>query len=162
MSETTSHVERRLAELGLELPPEPVLPPEQRTAVPDFTTDGPLLYLSGTGPFWGAEVRYAGKLGADLGVEDGCAAAQLTLLNHLSALRTAGVDLDRLRWLKVFGMVNCTPGFDRQPTVVNGYSDLLIELYGRRGVHARSAVGFVALPMQMAVEIEAVVRVDDA
>lgn len=159
-SSAQTTIVERLAQRGLELPPAPVFPPNQQTAVPDFARDGDLLYLSGTGPFWGNELRYAGKLGADLDVEAGAAAAQLTLLNHLRALIDAGIDLERLRWLKVLGMVNSAPDFDEQPSVINGFSDLVIELFGEeRGIHARSAIGFVALPMQMAVEIEAVCRI---
>jgi enamine deaminase RidA (YjgF/YER057c/UK114 family) len=153
----TSTVEQRLAEAGLTLPPAPTFPPEQATPIADLIVDGNHVYLSGAGPFEGERLVYKGKLGADLDVDDGYAAARLTLLNHLRTLVDEGIDLDRLRWLKVLGMVNSAADFDRQPSVVNGYSDLLIELFGReRGLHARSAIGFVALPMNMAIEVEAI------
>lgn len=154
-------VRARLAALGLELPPPLELPPGQVSPAPRLLRDGDHLYLSGNGPLWGGEVRFAGKLGADLTVEQGYEAARLTALNHVRTLVDEGIDLDRVRWLKALGMVNSAPDFVRQPAVVNGFSDLVLELWGPdRGAHSRSAVGMASLPMGIAVEIEALCRLD--
>lgn len=158
---TGSRVEERLAALGLELPPPYDLPPGQRPSAARLVRDGDHVYLSGNGPLWGGEVVYRGKLGADLTREQGYEAARLTALNQLRSLVDEGVDLDRLRWLKVLGMVNSAPDFTDQPAVVNGFSDLVLELFGpERGMHARSAVGMASLPMGIAVEIEALCRLE--
>lgn len=154
-----SHLEERLGELGIELPPAIELP-AGRPAIALVRADGDHLYLSGSGPFRGRELVYAGKLGADVTLEQGYAAARLTALNHLRTLVDAGVDVDRLHWVKALGMVNSSPAFTEQPAVVNGYSELIVELLGEeRGLHARSAVGMASLPWNMAVEVEATCRI---
>ena len=155
-----SQVEMRLVELGLELPPPLELPARQVSPAPRMVLDGDHAYLSGNGPLWGSRLVYAGKVGAELSTEDGYQAARLTALNQLRSLLDAGLDLDRLRWIKVLGMVNSAPDFHEQPAVINGFSDLVIDLFGEeRGTHARSAIGVAALPMGMAVEVEALCRV---
>jgi enamine deaminase RidA (YjgF/YER057c/UK114 family) len=154
-----SHVENRLSELGLTLPPPIDLPADRRPAIAFLRRDGDMLYLSGNGPFQGRRLVYAGKLGNDVSVDQGYDAARLTALNHVRTLVDAGIDLDRVSWIRALGMVNSAPGFTEQPAVVNGYSELIVELFGEeRGLHARSAVGLAALPWNMAVEVEATCR----
>jgi enamine deaminase RidA (YjgF/YER057c/UK114 family) len=102
-----------------------------------------------------------GKLGSDLTVKEGYEAARLCALNSLSNLKAAIGDLDKvIHFVKVFGMVNSEPEFDSQPAVMNGFSDLLVDIFGDRGRHARSAVGLAALPGSAAVEVEAIVEVE--
>jgi enamine deaminase RidA (YjgF/YER057c/UK114 family) len=123
---------------------------------------GNLLYLSGRGPS-NADGKYiAGKVGKDLTIEQGYAAARLTAINHLSVIKTELGSLDKVkRIVKVLGMVNCTEDFKDQPKVINGYSDLMVEIFGEKGKHARSAVGMYALPLGMAVEVEVIVEVEN-
>ena len=145
--------ERRLTELGIELP-EPVKPIATYVR---WVQTGNLLFVSGTGP---ANDVPKGKVGSDLTVEQGYAAARSVGLQILATAKDALGDLDRVvRVVKVLGMVNCPPEFDEQPKVINGCSDLFVEVFGDAGYHTRSAVGFVALPMQIPVEIEATFEV---
>jgi len=118
---------------------------------------GAAIYLSGNGPFRGTELVYAGKVGGELTLEDGREAARLTALNQVRVLRDEGVDLDRIRWVKVLGMVNSDPTFTEHAAVVNGFSETIVELFGEeRGLHARSACGMASMPWNMAVEVEAI------
>jgi len=118
---------------------------------------GDALYLSGNGPFRGTELVYAGKVGADLTLEEGREAAQLTALNMVGVLLEEGVDLDRVRWVKALGMVNSAPSFTEQHLVVNGFSETILDIFGEEhGLHARSACGMASMPWNMAVEIEAI------
>jgi len=145
--------ERRLAELGLLLPPSPR---PIGNYVP-FRVGGNLLFLSGVGPRRADGSAIAGKVGAELTVEQGYAAARLCGLNLLANMRAAAGSLDRVEAvLKVLGMVNATPEFDRHPEVINGCTDLFVEVFGDHGRPARSAVGVGSLPRGIAVEIEAV------
>ena len=145
--------ERRLTELGIELP-EPVKPIATYVR---WVQTGNLLFVSGTGP---ANDVPKGKVGSDLTVEQGYAAARSVGLQILATAKDALGDLDRVvRVVKVLGMVNCPPEFDEQPKVINGSSDLFVEVFGDAGYHTRSAVGFVALPRQIPVEIEATFEV---
>ena len=145
--------EKRLQELGIELP-APVQPVASYVR---WVQTGNLLFISGTGP--GDETK-AGKLGSTMSVEEGYAAAREVGLQILATARSALGDLDRVtRVVKVLGMVNCTPDFADQPKVINGCSDLFIEVFGEAGRHTRSAVGFVALPNQIPVEIECTLEV---
>jgi len=154
----SSRVEERLAGLGLELPP-PLPPPRSRMR--RTAQSGNLLYLSGNGPFRGSELAYAGKVGADLTLEQAQEAARLTALNMVRVLRDEGFDLDRLRWVKALGMVNSDPSFTEQHAVVNGFSETIVELFGEeRGLHARSACGMASMPWNMAVEIEAICELE--
>jgi enamine deaminase RidA (YjgF/YER057c/UK114 family) len=122
-------------------------------------TDGDMLYLSGAGPFRGAELVYAGKVGAELTLDEGYQAARLAALNLVRVLVDEGVDLDRVMWLKALGMVNSAPTFTELAAVVNGFSDVIAELFGEeRGLPARSACGPASMPWNMAVEVEAVCR----
>ncbi|PZN08365.1 MAG: hypothetical protein DIU76_02780 [Bacillota bacterium] len=149
--------ERRLEELGLELPP--VAPPVA-AYVPGVLEDG-WLYVSGQLPLREGQVLYRGKVGRDVTPDDGYAAARLCALNALAVVRAVAGSLDRVvRVVKVVGFVNSAPGFTGQPQVVNGASELLGQVFGERGRHARSAVGVAELPLDAAVEVEAVFRVE--
>lgn len=121
--------------------------------------DGNLLYVSGQGPTIDGRPRYQGRVGADVSLEDGYQAAQLCGLNALAALRAfLGGDLGRVRSIvKVLGLVASAPDFYRQPEVIDGFSDLMVSVWGEEGRHARSAVGVVALPNNIPVEVEMIV-----
>ena len=154
-------VEERLREMGLELPaqPRPVA-----NYVPAVQT-GNLVFVSGHGPRRDGANAYTGKVGRDLTTQQGYEAARLVMLNCLSSLKGVIGDLDRVqRIVKLLGMVNCTEDFREQPQVINGASDLLVELFGDRGRHARSAVGMQSLPGSadgsIAVEIEMIVEIE--
>jgi enamine deaminase RidA (YjgF/YER057c/UK114 family) len=143
----------KIAELGIELP-APVKPIATYVR---YVQTGNLLYISGTGPSASAPT---GKLGSDLTVEQGYAVAREVGLQILATVKDALGTLDRVtRVIKVLGMVNSAPDFGDQPKVINGCSDLMVEVFGDAGRHTRSAVGFVALPGQIAVEIEATFEV---
>jgi enamine deaminase RidA (YjgF/YER057c/UK114 family) len=145
--------EQNLKDLNNTLP-EPVQPVASYVR---WVQTGNLLFISGTGP--GDETQ-RGKLGSTMSVEEGYAAAREVGLQILATARAALGDLDRVtRVVKVLGMVNCTPDFGDQPKVINGCSDLLIEVFGEAGRHTRSAVGFVSLPNQIPVEIECTMEV---
>jgi len=142
-------VTERLADLGISLP-EPIRPVANYVR---HVQTGNLLFISGTGP---TNAAPNGKVGTDLTIEQGYAAAREVGLQIIATVQDAIGDLDRVtRVVKVLGMVNSAPDFGDQPKVINGCSDLLVEVFGDAGRHTRSAVGFVALPNQIAVEIEA-------
>src|SRR4051794_18903625 len=148
----------RLAELKLELPPAPKPVATYVTAV----RHGDLLYVSGHGPLRRDGTLIVGKVGADTDVAGGHAAARQTGLAILATLRSHLGSLDKVvRLVKVLGMVNSTPEFGDQPLVINGFSDLMVEVFGEAGKGARSAVGMGALPRGIAVEIEAIFQVKD-
>ena len=151
--------EDRLAALGLELPdaPSPIA-----NYVPAVRT-GNLLYLSGSGPAARPDgTSPKGKLGADLTVEEGYEAARLVGLNLIARLKAELGDLDRVkRVVKLLAMVNSSPDFNQPPAVANGCSDLLVEVFGEAGRHARSAVGMATLPNDIPVEIEMIVEIED-
>lgn len=159
-----ARIEARLLELGLVLPPPMSLPPGAVLPFPWVRLHGNRAFVSGHGPLApdGSLARPFGKVGADLTLEQGYAAARLTGLAILSSLRAALGSLDRIdAWLRVFGMVNAAPGFDRFPAVINGFTDLILEVFGPdSGSHARSAVGMAGLPFGIAVEIEAELAID--
>jgi enamine deaminase RidA (YjgF/YER057c/UK114 family) len=122
---------------------------------------GNLLYLAGKGPQKPDNSFITGKVGRDLTVEQGYEAARLTAISHLAVLKSELGSLNKVkRIVKVLGMVNCTDNFFDQPKVINGYSDLMVEIFGEKGKHARAAVGMASLPSNMAVEVEAVVEVE--
>jgi enamine deaminase RidA (YjgF/YER057c/UK114 family) len=117
-------------------------------------------YISGHGPLDGSEVLVRGKVGADVTPERANEAARLTGLSILASLERELGDLDRVTgWVKALGLVNCAPGFSGTPGVINGFSDLVIDVWGERGRHARSAIGAAELPFEMTVEVEAIVEV---
>lgn len=147
-------IDERLAELGITLPP--VFPPAGNYL--GCVVDGGLAYAGGHGPIDGGTM-IRGKVGADLTLEQGQQAARATALSILATLRAGLGSLDRIeRFVKVFGMVNVAPGFDRMPAVIDGCSDLLVEVFGEAGRHTRSAVGMAELPSGIAVEIELIAR----
>ena len=123
---------------------------------------GNLLYLAGKGPLKADNTYVTGKVGKDLTIEQGYEAARITAINHLAVLKNELGSLNKVkRIVKVLGMVNCTEDFKDQPKVINGYSDLMVEIFGDNGKHARSAVGMNALPFNMAVEIEVIVEIEE-
>ena len=156
-------LEARLAALGLVLPPPPQAPPGVALPFQFVRILGDRALISGHGPQApdGSFTGNLGKVGRDLTVQEGYAAARLTALSILGSLQRALGDLDRVTaWGRIFGMVNSAPGFTQQPSVINGFSDLILELYGpEAGAHARSAVGMAELPFGIPVEIEGEVRI---
>jgi hypothetical protein len=157
-------VDNRLENLGLELPPEVRVPEGVVLPFAFVNVRGNRAFVSGHGPQLadGSVAPPFGQVGADVTLEEAIEAARLTALSMLGSLRRELGSLDRISgWMKVFGMVNSAPGFDRQPTVINGFSNLIIEVFGPEvGRHSRSAVGMAALPFGLPVEIEAEVGVE--
>ena len=148
--------EARLKALGIQLPPAPT---PVASYVPAVRT-GNLVFLAGQGPLAGGKPTVTGKVGAELTEEEGNKAARATILNSLAALRAEIGSLDRVRRIvKLVGWVNSAPGFTRQPWVINGASDLLVEIFGDAGKHARSSVGANELPFNIPVEIELIVEI---
>ena len=156
-------IEDRLVELGLELPPEVQLPPEVVLPFAFVNVRGDRAVISGHGPQLpdGRLAPPFGRVGDDVSLEGATASARLTALSMLGSLQRELGTLDRITgWLRVFGMVNSARGFDRQPAVINGFSDVILEVFGPDvGRHARSAVGMAALPFDIPVEIEAEVLI---
>lgn len=149
--------EARLAELGISLP-EPSQPVANYV---NAVRSGNLLFLAGKGPRRANGTYITGKLGQDLTVEQGYEAARLTGINQLAVLKATLGDLSKVRRIvKVLGMVNSDPAFSDQPRVINGFSDLMVEVFDERGKHARAAVGMASLPGNIAVEIEMIVEVE--
>jgi len=149
-------IDARLLELGITLnePSKPV-----GNYVNSVRT-GNLIYMAGLGPL-GPNGYITGKLGQNLSIAEGYDAARYTAISQLTALKAEIGDLNKVkRIVKVFGMVNSTPTFTQQPAVINGFSDLMVAVFGDRGRHARAAVGMVALPMNICVEIEMIVEVE--
>src|SRR5258706_3063959 len=153
-----SRIEDRLRELEIELP-EPSKP--GANYVPTVRS-GNLVFLTGQLSQWNGERRFIGKLGREFGVEEGRQAARLCALNLIAHLKEAlGGDLDRVaRCVRLAGYVNSTPDFTGQSQVMNGASDVFVEVFGERGRHARMAVGVSALPYDVAVEVEGVFEVE--
>jgi enamine deaminase RidA (YjgF/YER057c/UK114 family) len=159
-----AHIEAKLQTLGLVLPAPLVLPPGVALPFPWVRIHGNRAYVSGHAAqnADGSLARPLGKVGLDLTPDEAKRAARLTALSILASLKRELGDLDRISaWLRVFGMVNCAPGFSETPAVINGFTELIVELYGAtRGLHARSAVGMAELPFGIPVEIEAEVAID--
>ena len=157
-----SIVEKRLKELGLVLPGPLQMPPGVTLPFPWVRVVGSRALISGHGPTNtdGSLAQPLGKVGAEVSVEQAYAAARLTGLAILGSLKRELGDLERIAgWNRVFGMVNSAPGFNRQPAVINGFSELILSVFGPRvGAHARSAVGMAELPFNIPVEIEAEVE----
>jgi len=153
---TANTHEARFAALKLTLPPAPAPMATYATAV----TSGNLLYTAGHGPLRPDGTFVMGKVGADLDVAGGREAARHTALAVLSTVRAHLGSLDRVvRMVKVLGLVNATPEFGQHPQVINGFSDLMVEIFGEAGMAARSAFGAVSLPSGIAVEIEAIFEI---
>lgn len=150
-------IEKRLQELGIELP-------AAATPVANYVNAvraGKLLFLAGKGPNKPEGGYVTGKLGENLTIEEGYQAARLTGISQLAVLKAELGNLNRVkRIVKVTGMVNATPDFTNHPEVVNGFSDLMVEVFGEKGKHARAAVGMGSLPRNIAVEVEMVVEVE--
>jgi enamine deaminase RidA (YjgF/YER057c/UK114 family) len=157
-----ARIEAKLAALGIVLPPALKPPPGIVLPFQFVRVAGDRAFISGHGPQAadGSIAPPLGKVGRELSVEQGYAAARLVAISILGSLARALGDLDRIAaWNRVFGMVNSAPGFNKQPAVINGFSDLILELYGAQaGAHSRSAVGLAELPFDIPVEIEAEVE----
>lgn len=148
--------EKKLAELGIDLPEvsQPI------ANYVKYVRSGNLVFLAGHGPMNPLDETNTGKVGSDLTIEQGYAAARSTGIGMLATLKAAVGNLDQVvRVVKVTGMVNSAPDFYDQPRVVNGFSDLMTEVFGDKGKHARAAVGMVSLPSNICVEIEMIVEV---
>jgi enamine deaminase RidA (YjgF/YER057c/UK114 family) len=151
-------IEDRLAELGLALPAPPAAPAGVRLPFAFVRVHGDLAYVSGHGPLDGDRVLVTGRVGAAVSVEQAYDAARATGLSILASLKQELGHLDRVTgWLKALGFVDCAEGFNATPAAINGFSDLILELWGDAGRHARSAIGAAELPFGMPVEVEAVV-----
>ncbi len=152
----TTNPEARLKELGISLPD---LPAPVANYVPVVRT-GNLLFVAGQVPFVDGKVAVTGTVGADVSEEDGVRAARICAINILAQVKTAIGDLSKVtRVVKLGAFVACTPDFSRQPFVANGASDLMVDVFGDAGRHARAAVGTNALPLNAAVEVDAVFEV---
>lgn len=152
-------VEERLEALGLELPPrrKPTI-----ANIAKAVQTGSLLFVSGHGPWVAGSLKYEGHLGTEVTVSQGYDAARHSVLGCLSSAQVALGSLDRIvRVVKMMVFVSSAPGFNEQPLVANGASDVLVRLFGDRGVHGRSAVGVAELPLNMPVEIELILEVAD-
>ena len=150
--------EAQLTTLGLTLPP----PPPRGGVYKPVVIVGNVAYVSGHGPYRGPDDYICGRVGADMSLEEGKAAARQVGLAMLATLKSELGSLDRVkRVVKLLGMVNAVPGFRDHPRVIDGCSELLVDLFGEDGLHARSAVGMGSLPMNIPVEIEAIVAVRD-
>ena len=156
-------IEARLQELGLVLPEALKAPAGVKLPFANVRVRGNRAYIAGHGPLMpdGSLAKPLGKVGAEVSEQEAYQSARLVTLAILASLKRELGDLDRVTaWLRVFGMVNTAPGFNRQPAVINGFSDLILELYGPEvGQHARSAIGMAALPFDIPVEIEAEVEI---
>lgn len=148
-------IEQKLQEMGLELP---VVAKPLASYVPAVKTEG-YVYTSGQVPIVQGELKYKGKVGQDLDEAQGYEAAKVCALNCLAAVKSVAESLDNVeKIVKVVGFVNSAPGFTMQPKVINGASDLLSQLFGEKGEHARSAVGVSELPLNAACEVEIIIK----
>lgn len=155
MSLQTKTIEDRLVELNISLPntPKPSGNYDPYSMVP------PLLYLSGITPKENGVCLYKGKVGREFSKEEGYQAAKKCIVNHLGTLKATLGDLERIeKIIKVIGFINADPEFEDLPYVLNGASDFLVELFGEKGRHARSAIGVTALPGGAAVEVEMIIQ----
>jgi enamine deaminase RidA (YjgF/YER057c/UK114 family) len=150
--------EQKLKDLGIILP-------EASAPVANYVNavrTGNLLFLAGKGPGLPDGTFITGKVGQDLTIEEGKEAARMVAINQLAVIKAELGDLNKVkRVVKVLGMVNCGPDFTQQPQVINGFSDLMVAVFGEKGKHARSAIGMNALPMDIAVEVELIVEIED-
>ncbi|GBG55542.1 hypothetical protein SPFL3102_03260 [Sporomusaceae bacterium FL31] len=147
--------EAKLTEMGIVVPtaPKPV------AAYVPAVQVGDIIYTSGQIPFVDGQIKYKGKLGKEVTIEQGYDAAKVCVINALAAVKSLAGSLDNIeKIIKVVGFVNSAPGFTDQPKVINGASELLAEVFGEAGAHARSAVGVAELPIDSAVEVELIVK----
>jgi enamine deaminase RidA (YjgF/YER057c/UK114 family) len=153
-------IEDRLSELGLELPARFAAPPGIEIRFEFVKVYEDVAWVSGHGPMDGDQVLMSGKVGADVSPDEAQEAAKLTGLSILASLAEELGELDRvIEWQKAIGFVNCAPGFTGMPGVVNGFTNLIRELWGEQGRHARSAIGVAELPLDWPVEVEAFVSI---
>ena len=151
-------IEERLSDLGIELPE--VTPPIANYV--NAKRVGNLVFLAGKGPTFADGTMITGKVGSDLSIEQGYHAARITGLNLVASLKQEIGSLDKVKQIvKVLGMVNASPEFTDHPKVINGFSDLMVEIFGEKGKHARAAVGMGSLPDNIAVEIEMIVEIEE-
>lgn len=158
MNKEDYNPEARLQELNIELPaaPNPV------ANYVNGVQTGNLIFLAGKGPRYANGVEITGKLGDDISLKKGYEGARLTAINQIAVLKEMLGDLKRVkRIVKVLAFVNSTPDFIEQPQVINGFSDLMVEVFGERGIHARAAIGVATLPRAQAVEVECIVEIED-
>ena len=149
-------IEDKLTSLGITLPS----PPAPAGSYVPVVVSHSLAFVAGQIPSEGGQVKFRGKVGRDLPIEEGQQAARLCTINALAQLKSALGSLDRVRRVvKVTGFVNCEPSFVDQPKVINGASDLLVQVFGENGKHARVAVGVSSLPLDSAVEVEFIVEI---
>jgi enamine deaminase RidA (YjgF/YER057c/UK114 family) len=152
-------VEDRLKGMGVELPP----PPSPMGAYVPAVTTGRLVFVSGQLPRWGDELKYTGKVDAELSLEDAKKAARLAALNAVSVLKAEVGDLDRVkRIVRLQGSVVSSPGFVNQPQVVNAASDVMLEVFGEAGKHARMAVGVAEMPANAGIAVELIAEIEPA
>ena len=150
------NIAQRLSQLGIKLP---------NTAVPagsyvPYVLEKNLLWISGQVPFWNGKVKYRGKVGSEVSLDDAIMAARLCGLNILAQIKTALGDLNRVeRMIKLSGFVNSSSDFTDHPKVINGASDLMVDVFGELGRHTRVAVGASSLPLNSTTEVDALVRV---
>ena len=151
-------IEAKLKELGIEIP----APPGAMATYVPFVVEGKLVFIAGQGTFGpDRKLKYIGKVGQDLTEQDGYQAARLCALNCLAQLKAAAGSLDKVkRIVRVGGFVNCVPEFANQPQVINGASDLIVQIFGDKGRHARTAVGAASLPMGIAAEVEMIAALE--
>lgn len=157
VTDSSYNPEAVLAKMGIKLktPTAPV------ANYVNIVRSGNLIFLSGKGPSKEDGSYITGKVGKELSIEEGYEAARLTGINQLGVLKAELGNLNRVKQIvKTFGMVNSSPEFESQPEVINGFSDLMVAVFGERGKHARSAVGMGSLPRNIAVEIEVIVEVE--
>jgi enamine deaminase RidA (YjgF/YER057c/UK114 family) len=156
-------IENRLFMAELTLPAVFSAPPGVEFKFDLVRISGTHAYISGHGPIDGSRALVQGKVGADLTPEQGYEAARLTGLSIIASLKQELGELDRVTgWTKVLGLVNCAPGFSAMPGVINGFSDLILELWGpEHGAHARSAIGVAELPFDIPVEVEAICEIEE-
>lgn len=157
MTQAQNTPEEKLKAMGIELP----VPSKPIANYVKYVRTGNLIYLSGHGPTKADGTNITGKVGKDLTLEQGYEAAKTTGISLIATLKDAVGDLSKVkRIVKVLGMVNCTDSFTDQPKVINGFSDLMVAVFGEKGKHARSAVGMNSLPSNIAVEVEMIVEVE--
>jgi len=151
-------IEKKLEQMGYSLPPTPA----PAGAYIPFRRTGNLVYISGQGSMVEGELMYAGKVGSDVTEEEGYEASRISVINLLSILKSAIGDLDKVvQIVNLHGFVNSAPGFVRQPMVINGASEFLVELFGEKGRHSRCALSCNELPFDTPVEIEMIVEVEE-
>lgn len=152
-----SKIEERIQKLGYTLPP----PPNPVASYVPCTRVGNIIYISGQGATRDGEPLMLGHIGSELSIEDGYKAAEICAINALAVLKKEIKDLDKVkRIIKVLGFVNSAPGFDKQPLVINGFSDLIEKVFGEKGKHARSAISSNELPFGTPVEVEMIVEIE--